>query len=117
VNIDDLTGRELDAMVAQRLFGLEVEARTNTRTSEKDVVCRQPGKQWVRVTFYSRSMGASLNVELAARDRGWQWTGPRERTTADVRVVLEHADGRTVEAFGPVNEALCRAALKAVEET
>jgi hypothetical protein len=32
-----------------------------------------------------------------------------------VRVVLAHPDGRTVEAFGPANEAICRAALKAVQ--
>jgi hypothetical protein len=114
MNPDTLTGRELDALVAERLFGLEVEVRFNAKTRVKDVVCRAANSQWVRVAFYTASMGASINVELAVRDRGWTWTGPRERTTGDVRVVLEHTDGRTVEAFGPVNEALCRAALKAM---
>jgi len=33
-----------------------------------------------------------------------------------LRVVLKHEDGRTVEASGPLNEALCRAALKAVAQ-
>jgi hypothetical protein len=59
-------------------------------------------------------MGACITVELALQDRGRKRTEPRVRATGDVRVVLEHADGRTVEALGPVNEALCRAALKAV---
>jgi hypothetical protein len=29
---------------------------------------------------------------------------------------LEHTDGRAVEAFGPLNEALSRAALQAVRQ-
>ena len=116
MEIDELTGRDLDALVAERLFGLEVEERTNTRTGEKDVVCRAPGKDWVGVAFYSASMGASLNVQLAVQDRGWNWIGPRPQGTGDIRVVLEHTDGRTVEASGPVNVALCRAALKAVRK-
>ena len=73
-----------------------------------------PSKEWVRDAFYSASMGASLNVQLALRDLGWTWKGPRKRLTGDVRVVLEHADGSTVEVFGPLNEGLCRAALKAL---
>jgi hypothetical protein len=32
-----------------------------------------------------------------------------------VRLVLEHADGQTVEATDPANEAICRAALKALK--
>jgi len=32
-----------------------------------------------------------------------------------VRVILEYADERTVEGFDPVNEAVCKAALKAVQ--
>ena len=72
-----------------------------------------PG-QWVRVAFYTASMTASLNVELALRDRGWTRTEPQDRAVGDVRVVLTHTDGRTVEATGPLNEALCRAALKAM---
>jgi len=38
------------------------------------------------------------------------WNQPGE-----LGVVLEHTDGQRVEAVGPFKEALCRAALKAVE--
>jgi hypothetical protein len=122
MTIDDLTGRELDAAIAERLFGLKVEARANARTGQKDFVYvvrpEAPNREWVRVAFYSASMGASLEVESEMQKRGWkreydrvggEWNEPSEQ-----RVVLEHTDGRTVEAFGPVNVALCRAALKAV---
>jgi len=111
---EELSGRELDAAVARHLFGFEVEERENTKTGAKDAVCRAPGKDWVRVAYYSASMGASLNVQLAIQNRGWKWVDQRPRGSGEVRVVLEHADGRVVEASGPVNEALCRAALKAV---
>ena len=58
--------------------------------------------------FYAASLSAAIAVELALRDRGWWRTGPRHRDApADERVVLAHADGRTVEAVGPLNEALC----------
>ena len=114
-DVDDLKGRDLDAMVARYVFDLEVEPRVNARTRERDAVCRLPNGEWVRVAFYSGSMGASLNVQLALRDRGWTRKEPTGKVSGDVRVILEHADGRTVEATGPMNVALCRAALKAVE--
>ena len=112
--------RALDAAVAKHLFGLEVETRVNTRTGRRVAVCRQPGKQWVRVGYYSGSTGASLNVAYELRRQGWTWR--REVRTVSKwsqpgvqRVVLEHTDGRTVEAEGAsIHEALCRAALKAV---
>jgi hypothetical protein len=118
IDLDSLTARELDAQVAQRVFGLTVEERRNARTGQKDFVHAirpgSPNQDWVRVAYYSASTGAAINVELALRDRGWTRTEPQARAVGDVRVVLEHADGRTVEAFGPVNTALCLAALKAV---
>jgi hypothetical protein len=40
-----------------------------------------------------------------------QWHSPN-----DAHVVLEHADGRVVTATGPINTALCLAAIKAVEQ-
>ena len=117
---DDLKGRELDAAVAARVFGFVVEPRQNARTRDKDFVQLlrpdSPNPQWVRVAFYSGSMGAALNVELALRDRGWTRTEPVERASGDVLVVLRHPDGRAVKAFGQLNEALCRAALKAVQQ-
>lgn len=123
MNVDALSGRELDAMVAERLFGLQVEAHANARTGQKDFVYvvrpDAPIREWVRVGFYSASMAASLEVEYELQKRGWkrkydrvggEWNEPGEG-----RVVLEHADGRTVELVGPVNAALCRAALKVLD--
>lgn len=118
MDTDDLRGRDLDALVAQRVFGLQVKERANARTGQKDFVYalrpEAPNRDWVRVPVYTASMEASINIELSLRDRGWRRTEPRVRAR-DARVVLEHGDGRRVEAFGPVNEALCRAALEAVE--
>src|SRR5713101_5177867 len=117
MNPDELTGRELDALVAERLFGLEVEPRTNTRTDEMDAVCRTPGGQWVRVAFYGIALSASIGVEVELQHRGWKRKASTSRANWNEPVVLEYGDGRTVEASGPRYEALCRAALKAVEET
>lgn len=117
---DSLSGRLLDAAVARELFGLEVEERTNDRTQRTDIVCRAPGQQWVRCAFFAESKGASLNVEYELRHRGWTWRredrpGSRWSQPGVGRVVLDHTDGRSVEARGAtINEALCRAAVKAV---
>lgn len=121
MNSPELSDSALDAAVARDVFGLEVEERTNTRTRERDFVERTPsGRDWVRVAFYSRSMGASLEVVAELRKRGWTrvdtlWReGSRWNEPGDPRVILQHDDGRRVEATGPANEALCRAAIKAV---
>ena len=119
-NADSLSGRLLDAAVAQYLFGLEVEERTNNRTQRNDVLCRAPGQQWVRCAFFAESTGAALNVEYELKQRGWtlrrqERPGSRWSQPGAGRVVLDHTDGRTVEAEGmTLNEALCRAAVKAV---
>lgn len=116
MNVDDLTGRALDAAVAERLFGLLVEERADARTGEKDFLYvvrpEAPIRAWVRVAFYSGNMGASLEVEFELLNRGWRRTEPRVSAPGDVRVVLEHSDGRTVEASGPMNVALCRGRLR-----
>ena len=118
------TPRELDAAIARHVFGYEVEPRTNTRTGETDYVQRAPsGQDWVRVAFYSASMGAAINVDVELQKRGWKRVPMPRRLGSQWNegdgptVVLEHADGRVVEEFGPVNEAVCRAALKAVQTT
>jgi hypothetical protein len=124
LQLDDLSGRGLDALVAQRVFGFKVEEKRNARTGEKDFVyaLRSEGSnpEWVRVPQYSVSMGASISVEVALGDRGWKRRGVALGSSwnepTNVRVTLEHADGRAVEALGLMNEALCRAALKAVED-
>lgn len=119
---DDLSGRTLDAAVARHVFGLEVEERTSARTGEKDFVYAArpdaPKSKWVRVPFYAASLGASITVEVELQKRGWrrvapQW-GSHWNLTDDPNVILEHTDGRRVQAWGH-NEALCRAALKAVQ--
>jgi predicted RNA binding protein YcfA (HicA-like mRNA interferase family) len=107
-----LSGRELDAMVAQHVFRLRIEQRTNGRTGEKDFLCEVHPGQWNRCAFYSASLAASVQVEMRLRELGWQRKD--SRMTGSHRVALEHADGRTVEATSPINEALARAALKAV---
>ena len=113
MNVHGLSGRELDALVAQQLFGLQVQERANLKTGEQDFVYnarpQAPTPEWVRVPFYAAGFGASITVEVELQKRGW-----RRKEASEPGVVLEHADGRTVEAVGPLNEALCRAALKAV---
>ncbi len=43
MNVDELSGRALDAEVARRVFGLTFEERTNARTREKDFYEVHPG--------------------------------------------------------------------------
>lgn len=119
MNIEALSGRELDAAVARHVFGYQVEERLIPWTGEPEVVYNgelEAGKDpaWVRVPFYSRSFEASIYVETELQRRGWKRREARAGEPGDARVVFEHADGRTVEASGSEDEALCRAALKAV---
>jgi hypothetical protein len=119
VNVDTLSGRNLDAMVAQHVFGMLVERRTNSRTGEKDFLYAVHPGQWVRVPFYTASMGASINVEVEMQKRGWKrivLANVHRNSPNDAHVVLVHSDGREVLAAGLLNEALCRAALKAVAQ-
>jgi hypothetical protein len=112
---DNLSGRELDAAVAAQLFGLVAEPRVNTRTRERDAVYRLPNGDWVRVAFYSERMGPCLNVEAWLREQGWERIAPTGKAPAgEVEVVYQHKDGRTLGARGRLNEAVCRAALKAM---
>ncbi len=115
MSVETLSGRDLAAAVAQHVFGTVVEPRVNPLTAERDYVQRTPSdRDWVQVGFYTASGQAAINVEQALRDRGWRRTEPSEHPTGVTRVVFVHVDGRTVEAFGPMNTAVCRAALKAV---
>ncbi len=119
MNVDALSGRELDAAIAREVFGLKVESRTNARTRGLNYVHEVHPGQWVRVSFYSGSMGASLNVVEELHRRGWEQTdgfaAVHFNGSGDFHVVLKHLDGRVVEVDGPRNVALCRAALKALE--
>ena len=44
------------------MFGLLIEPRANSRTGEKDFLYAVHPGQWVRVPFYTASMGASITV-------------------------------------------------------
>jgi len=116
LNIDELNGRQLDLAVARHVFGHQVEEHPNIRTGEMDAVyspsLRISNATWVRVPQYSQTH--SRQVEMELQKQGWTRKDERAGTGDVGRVVLEHPDGRTVEALGPVNEAICRAALKAV---
>ncbi len=113
-NPDALAGRDLDIAVAQYVFGLEVEARLNTRTRERDAVGRHAKQAWARVALYGANKAASLNLEIRLEELGWKRM-TRPRATGPQEVVLVDEDGRMVRARGEsLSEALCRAALKAV---
>jgi len=120
IDIDDVNGRDLDKLVAKHVFGYQVESRTNTRTGEKDLVYNATPEaltpSWLRLPFYSAGIAAAITVEMDLLKHGWtRKTPPLGSPESDRgRVVLAHRDGRHVEAIGSGNEALCRAALKAM---
>jgi hypothetical protein len=120
MTVEELSGRALDLAVARHVFGHDVEERPNLRTGEMDAVYstghRTSNATWVRVPLYSRTLSATIQVEVELEKRGWNRIEPQERASGNVRVVLEHADGRTVEAMGHPEEAMCRAALKALTD-
>jgi len=103
--------------VARHVFCYEVEERRNLRTGEMDAVyrLRTSNASLVRVPFYSETLSASIQVEGELWKRGWKRKDVRSNPEGVRRVVLEHPDGRTVEAVGQPDEAICRAALKAVK--
>ena len=125
-DIDTLTGRPLDAMVAQHVFGLEVVEQPNGGTGVRDYFQRGSGSQdWESVPTYSTEadMAAAILLEMELRKCGWRREPPAWHAYGGhvmvflgehVQVVLRHSDSRAVVATGMVNEALCRAAIKAV---
>lgn len=103
--------------VARHVFGRVVEERVNSRTREKDVVYRVSEHGWVRVPEYSRSLTASIEVEKKLEDLGWRRHVPPAGLHQGVMgVTLVHRDGSRVDATGPFQAALCRAALKALAQ-
>ncbi len=121
MNIDDLDGRDLDTLIAQRVFNLQVESRTNPRTGEKDFVYalspETSSDAWGSGPYYSSGLAGCINVEVELQKHGWRRIdGNWHDTGSDVTVILRHADGREVEATGRVNVAVSRAALKAVPQ-
>lgn len=122
MDVDSLCGRELDALVAEHLFGLEVQRRPDPGTGEPDAfynaASRARSPSWVRLPEYSRCVVASLDVESKLQDWGWRRHSPppgwRPGPAHVITIVLEHRDRRRVHAAGAFEIALCRAGLKAV---
>jgi hypothetical protein len=121
VTIDELEGRALDASVAQHIFKLRVEERANLKTGKREYLHAvgnpaEPG--WVRVPEYSVSTGPNLNVSVWLQEQGWTRIAPTGKAPlGEVEVVYRHKDGRTVNARGSLNAAVCRVALKAKVQT
>jgi hypothetical protein len=82
VSIDALTGRELDAAIAARLFGVEVEERSNSRTGEKVVVCRPRQTVGPRCVLQPQHGSVAQRRTGAARPR-LDLAGDRPRGTGD----------------------------------
>lgn len=116
---DELDGRALSAAVARYLFGLEVQERASAQPAQRDWLCREPGQNWGVVPDYSGNVGLSASVEAKLADLGWKqresplirWPDPAKSAV----VTLETEDYRMVAAGDSYPEALCRAALKAVQ--
>src|SRR5262245_11385832 len=121
MDIDALTARELDGAIAARVFGFTVEPRVNGRTRQPDVVQQLPSGDFVQVAYCSSSGSAARTLALKLQDLGWTrkdglLSGSQWSAAADPRVILEHRDGRVVEATGrTATEAIARAAVKASE--
>ena len=112
-----LSGRALDLAVARQVFGFAVEESVTTGPLEPDAVYRLADGQCVRVPAYSSSLTASTQLASHLARLGWKYREERRSkwdAPVPVRVVMRHADGRTVEAVGAQYEALARAAVKAV---
>lgn len=111
MSIDELNGRALDAQVAQRVFGLQIEPRVNARIGETDYVHPlRPGaspNEWVRIPFYSVSLAAALNLEVALQHRGWRRADSnlKDRRRARDPAAHQRATGRGVRpgARGPMS--------------
>ena len=119
MNIDEASGRSLDALVARHVFGLLVEPVVNARTREPEALYRLPSGDWVRVPYYSSLILGADEVVARLQDLGWRVMGERRATlrgaSADPQILLAHTDGRIVSATGrSFSEAMCRAGLKAV---
>ncbi len=121
-DIDTLSGRALDAALAQRLFGYEVKERLNGRTHQPEFLRRLDNDQWVVIPYYSTRLSASLEVGERLHRLGWTvdetLSNRRKDVAALYRVALNGPQGKQVAASGESWElALARAALRAVAST
>jgi hypothetical protein len=76
-NIDDASGRVLDALVARHVFRLPVQPTVNTGTRELDAMCRLPSGDWAPVPLYSSMVSGSDKVNEKLQDLGWILTAER----------------------------------------
>lgn len=101
--------------MAERVFKLEVEQRTSTRTGQRDYVCREGGN-WVVVPYYG-SLGASVKLELRLAELGWKvqpsLTGRAPGESGLVRAFLTNGTEQVIGAGTSFELALCRAGLNA----
>lgn len=114
MNVDALSGRELDAAVAHHVFGLAVELRTNTKTHQQEYVYPANDGGVLLVPRYAYSLAPSLHVQVWLQEQGWLKTAPliNPPPGETARVTYQHTDGRTMEAHGFPEEAVARIAVK-----
>ncbi len=111
VDIDSLSGRELDSAIARTLFGHCVVFNVpSTVWTESDA----PGQPFHPLPHYSTTYdGMGLVIE-AMEDRGYTWVGASGGGYQSQAVFRLGA--RLVKAYGnSAPTAICRAALKALE--
>lgn len=119
MDIDKLSGVELNAEVADRIMGIkDVQSQVEASGNVEYVYDAEPGVR-LRVPLYSASPAACALVEARLKRR-WKRIAPpaaeRPGPGVPTTVVYESLDGRRrVEAAGSsFEEAVCRAALKTV---
>ena len=114
-------GRELDALIAEKVMGLTLGPAPMSANFE--ITCVKLGDhEWRNISYYSTEIGAAWEVVEKLRGAGWTFhvddVGFNDATEGEWRVMFteattgnEHvfADGKTAP------HAICLAALKAVE--
>lgn len=124
-----LSGRELDAAVAERVMGLEVrwfwpgEERKNqhpvTPTGRKSYDGK--GTEWDHIKHYSTDIAAAMRVIEKMRERGYGWTIVTHRDGWFVRCFELPDEGLRWRHNSHVNKSLahtiCETALAALDET
>lgn len=70
MNVDELTGRELDAWVAKNVMGLAVMRWTN-HPEHDPVIVRGNNEDWPKVSHYSTDPAAFMQVQAEMHRRGY----------------------------------------------
>ena len=117
--------RELDALIAEKVMGLsEVEFVGERLQYLNDAMSVELGGRWSSpVEHYSSSIAAAFSVVEKMREKGWTFTATNDFEVTEYlpwQAEFHRRVGRAVENhpceadFLP--EAICLAALQAVEE-